>query len=107
MRAALATWVRRTPPTSYGCGGDFWDTSPYCCAEVTRGYKTDVNDPANDPTQNCNYYKEAPFSTYSAYSQSICPFVYSFAYDDDNAQGGFQACTGATEMDVTYCPGDP
>jgi hypothetical protein len=91
----------------YGCGGDFWDSSPYCCAEVTRGYMADVNDPGHDPTQNCNYYKEAPYSTYSAYAQSICPFVYSFAYDDYNQQSGFQTCGGATEMDVTYCPGDP
>jgi hypothetical protein len=91
----------------YGCGGDFWNNSPYCCAEVTRGYKTDVNDPGKDPTQNCNYYKEMPYSTYSAYSQGICPFIYSFAYDDFNAQSGFAGCNGALEMDITYCPGDP
>jgi hypothetical protein len=91
----------------YGCGGMFWNNSPYCCAEVTRGYMTDVNDPAKDPTQNCNYYKEMPYSPYSAYSQGICPFIYSFAYDDWNAQSGFDGCNGALEMDITYCPGDP
>jgi hypothetical protein len=91
----------------YGCGGNFWNNSPYCCAEVTRGYKTDVNDPAKDPSQNCNYYKEEPYSPYSAYSQGICPFIYSFAYDDWNAQSGFDTCNGALEMDITYCPGDP
>ncbi len=91
----------------YGCGGNFWNNSPYCCAEVTRGYKTDVNDPGKDPTQNCNYYKEMPYSTYSAYSQGICPFIYSYAYDDYNAQSGFAGCNGALEMDITYCPGDP
>jgi hypothetical protein len=91
----------------YGCGGNFWNNSPYCCAEVTRGYMTDVNDPGKDPTQNCNYYKEMPFSPYSAYSQGICPFIYSFAYDDYNAQSGFAGCNGALEMDITYCPGDP
>jgi hypothetical protein len=91
----------------YGCGGNFWNNSPYCCAEVTRGYMTDVNDPAKNPTQNCNYYKEMPYSPYSAYSQGICPFIYSFAYDDWNAQSGFDGCQGALEMDITYCPGDP
>jgi hypothetical protein len=91
----------------YGCGGAFWSGSPYCCAEVTRGYKTDVNDPAKDNTQNCNYYKEMPYSPYSAYSQGICPFIYSFAYDDWNSQSGFDGCQGALEMDITYCPGDP
>ncbi len=48
-----------------------------------------------------------PYSTYSKYAQTVCPFVYSFAYDDVNNQSGFQACEGATEMDVTWCPGDP
>ncbi|HWZ90370.1 MAG TPA: hypothetical protein VNW92_16015, partial [Polyangiaceae bacterium] len=95
----------------YGCAGNgsthFWDQNPYCCAEANRGYLSDVNDPANDETQNCNYYKTAPFSTYSAYAQTVCPFVYSFAYDDVNNQSGFQSCQGATEMDVTWCPGDP
>jgi hypothetical protein len=91
----------------YGCGGTFWSASPYCCAEVTRGYKTDVNDPARDMTQNCNYYQQEPYSDYSKYSQTVCPFVYSFAYDDFNNQSGFQTCQGATEMDITWCPGDP
>jgi hypothetical protein len=95
----------------YGCAGNdnenFWDQNPYCCAEANRGYLSDVNDPATDDTQNCNYYKTAPFSTYSAYAQTVCPFVYSFAYDDVNNQSGYQACQGATEMDVTWCPGDP
>ena len=36
-----------------------------------------------------------------------CPFVYSFPYDDYNNQDGFLACTHGTEMDITWCPGDP
>ena len=96
----------------YGCSGaannvNFWDQNPYCCAEANRGYLTDVNDPGKDKTQNGNYYKMMPYSTYSAYSQTICPFIYSFAYDDYNDQSGIQGCQGATEMDVTWCPGDP
>ena len=95
-----------TPAQIYGCGGD-WAASPLCCAEANRGYKTDTNDTGNDNTQNCNYYKEEPYSDYSAYAQKVCPFVYSFAYDDWNDQSGFQTCSGAKEMDVTFCPGDP
>ena len=95
----------------YGCaggpGGNFWNQSPYCCAKANRGYLTDLNDLGNDKTQNANYYKMMPYSTYSAYSQTICPFIYSFAYDDWNDQSGIQGCPGATEMDVTWCPGDP
>jgi hypothetical protein len=95
------------PADIYGCAGPFWSTSPYCCAELARGYRTDLGDPAKDATQNCNYYKAMPYSLYSAYSQTVCPFVYSFAYDDWNDQSGYAACTGALEMDITYCPGDP
>jgi hypothetical protein len=95
-----------TPAEVYGCGG-FWGSSPYCCAEVARGYKTDTNDTANDHTQNCNYYKQEPYSDYSAWAQNLCPYVYSFAYDDWNDQSGFQSCINAKEMDVTFCPGDP
>jgi hypothetical protein len=95
----------------YACAGNngvnFWSQSPYCCAEANRGYLTDVNDPATDMTQNCNYYKAMPYNTYAAYAQGLCPFVYSFAYDDFNNQSGFQTCAGAKEMDVTWCPGDP
>jgi hypothetical protein len=95
-----------SPADIYGCAG-FWGGSPYCCAEANRGYKTDVNDPGNDMTQNCNYYQEMPYSTYSKYAQTVCPFVYSFAYDDYNNQSGYTSCIKATEMDITWCPADP
>jgi hypothetical protein len=95
----------------YGCaggpGGNLWNQSAYCCAKANRGYLTDVNDPGNDNTQNANYYKTMPYNTYAAYSQTMCPYIYSFAYDDYNDQSGIQGCIGATEMDVTWCPGDP
>jgi hypothetical protein len=106
-KCAAGQAVNASAANIYGCGGAFWSASPYCCAEVARGYKTDVNDPGRDNTQNCNYYKQMPYSLYSAYSQTVCPMVYSFAYDDFNDQSGFQGCQGATEMDVTWCPGDP
>jgi hypothetical protein len=86
----------------YGCAG-WWGSSPYCCAKVTRGY----GDPGNDNTQNCNYYQTPPYSTYSKYAQTVCPMVYSFAYDDWNDQSGFHTCSKGTELDVTFCPGDP
>jgi hypothetical protein len=86
----------------YGCAG-FWGSSPYCCAKVTRGY----GGTTTDNTQNCEYYKTPPYSTYSKYAQTVCPFVYSFAYDDYNDQSGFHTCNRGTEMDITFCPGDP
>ncbi len=86
----------------YGCAG-FWGGSPYCCAKVNRGY----GGANNDNTQNCNYYKTEPYSSYSKYAQTVCPYVYSFAYDDVNDQSGFHTCNKGTELDVTWCPGDP
>ena len=96
----------------YGCAGaannvSFWNQKPYCCARANRGYLTDINDAGNDKTQNATYYQQMPYSTYSKYAQTVCPFVYSFAYDDWNDQSGIQGCPGASEMDVTFCPADP
>jgi hypothetical protein len=82
----------------------FWSTSPYCCAKVNRG---SAGTTSNDDTQNCDYYKTPPYNVYAAYSHSVCPYLYAFAYDDWNAQSGYHACTGGTGADITYCPGDP
>ena len=88
-----------------GCAtGSFWSGSPYCCAKVNRNA---TNGTGNDNTQNCTYYKTAPYNVYAAYSHSVCPYLYAFAYDDWNDQSGYHACTGGTGADITYCPGDP
>jgi hypothetical protein len=89
----------------FGCAtGSFWSGSPYCCAEVNRG---SAGTTSNDNTQNCSYYKTPPFNVYAAYSHSVCPYLYAFAYDDWNDQSGYHACTGGTGAEITYCPGDP
>ena len=88
-----------------GCAtGSFWSGSPYCCAKVNRNA---TNGTGSDNTQNCTYYKTAPYNVYAAYSHSVCPYIYAFAYDDWNDQSGYHACTGGTGADITYCPGDP
>ena len=88
-----------------GCAtGSFWSGSPYCCAKVNRNA---TNGTGSDNTQNCTYYKTAPYNVYAAYSHSVCPYLYAFAYDDWNDQSGYHACTGGTGADITYCPGDP
>ena len=88
-----------------GCAtGSFWSGSPYCCAKVNRNA---TNGAGNDNTQNCTYYKTPPYNVYAAYSHSVCPYLYAFAYDDWNDQSGYHACTGGTGADITYCPGDP
>src|SRR5450432_3848216 len=89
----------------FGCAtGTFWSGSPYCCAKVNRG---SAGTSSNDNTQNCSYYKTPPYNVYAAYSHSVCPYIYAFAYDDWNDQSGYHACTGGTGADITYCPGDP
>jgi Beta-1,3-glucanase len=88
-----------------GCAtGSFWSGSPYCCAKVNRNA---TNGTGSDNTQNCTYYKTQPYNVYAAYSHSVCPYLYAFAYDDWNDQSGYHACTGGTGADITYCPGDP
>jgi hypothetical protein len=82
----------------------FWSSSAYCCARVNRNA---TNTTGSDNTQNCTYYKTPPYNVYAAYSHSVCPYLYAFAYDDWNDQSGYHACMGGTGADVTYCPGDP
>jgi hypothetical protein len=44
---------------------------------------------------------------YAKWAHQTCPFIYAFAYDDVAEQSGFLGCNKGTEMDITYCPGDP
>jgi hypothetical protein len=89
----------------FGCAtGTFWSGSPYCCAKVNRG---SAGTTSSDNTQNCSYYKTPPYNVYAAYSHSVCPYLYAFAYDDWNDQSGYHACNKGTGADITYCPGDP
>jgi hypothetical protein len=89
----------------FGCAtGTFWSGSPYCCAKVNRG---SAGTTSSDNTQNCSYYKTPPYNVYAAYSHSVCPYLYAFAYDDWNDQSGYHACNGGTGAEITYCPGDP
>jgi hypothetical protein len=88
-----------------GCASKtFWGASNYCCAKVNRNAG---NPTGSDNTQNCTYYKTAPYNVYAAYSHSVCPYLYAFAYDDWNDQSGYHACNGGTGANITYCPGDP
>ena len=91
-----------TPADIFGCAG-FWGKSAACCAKVHRG----VTGNAKSDTNNCQYYKQPPYDVYAAWAHQQCPFIYAFAYDDFNDQSGFHTCTKGTEMDITYCPGDP
>jgi hypothetical protein len=108
----LATWKAKDPVKNtdatvgtgsaiFGCTS-FWGSSAYCCAKVNRGVQgTMVTTPKEN---NCGYYASQPYNPYAFWSQTRCPFVYAFPYDDANNQSGFQTCAGGRELDITWCP---
>lgn len=82
----------------YACNGPYQE-EPRLCAALNRGM---AHDPDNkDPSA---YYQNPPYNEYAKWSQSNCPGIYSFSYDDANDQGGFRSCQG-DELRITFCPG--
>ena len=99
-----------TPNDIFGCagyfgGGDGKLNGNACCAKVNRNWQGNAT--KQTPNDRCSFYKNAPFNVYADWAQKQCPYIYAFAYDDVADQSGFFTCTKGTEMDITYCPGDP
>jgi hypothetical protein len=100
-----------TPNDIFGCAAFFGGqgaankNGAACCAKVNRNFKDNATKQSH--LNNCAFYKEAPFNVYAKWAHQQCPFIYAFAYDDVAEQSGFFVCNKGTEMDVTYCPGDP
>ena len=99
-----------TPNDIFGCAAFFGGqggnkNGNACCAKVNRNYQGNAT--KQTPADRCSFYKTAPFNVYADWAQKQCPYIYSFAYDDVADQSGFFTCDKGTEMDVTYCPGDP
>jgi hypothetical protein len=89
-----------TTPQAYGCSGFFGANNKWCAA-LNRGMLD--NPDSQDATL---YYKNAPFNTYAQWVHTVCPGIYAFPYDDygNPNESGFHACSGATELNVTFCP---
>ena len=89
-----------TTPQVYGCSG-FFGGSPKWCAALNRGM---LHDPDNGTISL--YYKTVPFNTYSQWVHTVCPGIYAFPYDDygKTNESGFHACSGGTQLDITFCP---
>jgi hypothetical protein len=89
-----------TTPQVYGCSGFFGGT-PKWCAALNRGM---LHDPENGTISL--YYKTPPFNTYSQWVHTVCPGIYAFPYDDygKTNESGFHACSGGTQLDITFCP---
>jgi hypothetical protein len=99
-----------TPNDIFGCAAFFGGqggnkNGNACCAKVNRNYQGNAT--KQTPADRCSFYKTAPFNVYADWAQKQCPYIYAFAYDDVADQSGFFTCNQGTEMDVTYCPGDP
>ncbi len=87
-------------PQVYGCAG-FFAGSPKWCAALNRGM---IDDPDNGDV--ALYYQNAPYNMYAKWVHSTCPGIYAFPYDDYGRtnESGFHACTGGTQLDITFCP---
>jgi len=98
--AGCAGAAGATTREAYGCSG-FFGGSPKWCAAVNRGT---IDNP--DSTDSSPYYKLPPFNAYAAWVHSVCPGIYAFPYDDYGHanESGFHACTGGTQLNVTFCP---
>ncbi len=102
-----------TPNDVFGCAGGFFSSQPpnvekngaACCAKVNRNYQGNATTQTH--LNNCGFYKAAPYNVYAKWAHQQCPFIYAFAYDDVAEQSGYNVCAKGTEMDITYCPGDP
>jgi hypothetical protein len=97
---ACAGAASATTKDVYGCSG-FFGGSPKWCAALNRGM---LDDP--DDGDISLYYANPPFNSYAQWVHSVCPGIYAFPYDDygKSNESGFHACTGATELNITFCP---
>ena len=82
----------------YACSGPYAER-PVECAALNRGLRN-LNE--RDVRK---FYQQPPYNTYAKWSQSNCPGIYSFPYDDSGDQGGFRVCQGK-EIRLSFCPAD-
>jgi len=86
----------------YSCSGAFFGASTEYCAALNRGV---LATPAAS-TPPSAFYQTPPFDTYAQWVHQKCPGIYAFPYDDFGStnQSSDHTCTGATQMNVTFCP---
>ena len=86
----------------YSCSGAFFSQNPEYCAALNRGVLAEPG--ATTPPSA--FYMTAPFNQYSAWVHQTCPAIYAFPYDDygSSNQSSDETCTGATQLNITFCP---
>jgi len=87
----------------YSCSGGFFGGSPQYCAALNRG----ILSAPTAATPASSFYQNPPFNTYAQWVHQQCPGIYAFPYDDfgPSNESSDHTCTGATQMNVTFCPG--
>lgn len=86
----------------YACSGGFFSQNPKYCAAINRGM---LDNPYS--TDKGQYYRNGPYNSYSKWVHDSCPGLYAFPYDDfpgNAGESGFHSCSGATELQITFCP---
>ena len=96
-----------TTPNAYSCSG-YFDAQPgqtpshtdgnKWCAALNRGM---LNNPLS--TDTSLFYQGSAINPYAKWLHSICPYTYSFPYDDFNGQSGDRNCT-TNRLDLLFCP---
>jgi hypothetical protein len=86
----------------YSCSGSFFGGSAEYCAALNRN----VLSAPGAATPASDFYQTPPFNTYAQWVHQKCPGIYAFPYDDFGStnQSSDHTCTGATRMNVTFCP---
>jgi hypothetical protein len=100
--AACAGAAGSSTAEVYACAGSFFSQSPEFCAALNRG----VLGAPGAGTPASSFYKSPPFNTYAQWVHNVCPGIYAFPYDDygSSNQSSDHTCSGATELNVTFCP---
>jgi hypothetical protein len=86
----------------YSCSGSFFGGNAEYCAALNRN----VLSAPGAATPASDFYQTPPFNTYAQWVHEKCPGIYAFPYDDfgSSNQSSDHTCTGATQMNVTFCP---
>jgi hypothetical protein len=100
--SACSAAAGSTTAEVYSCSGSFFSGSPQYCAALNRGVLS--NPGPNTPASE--FYQTSPYNPYSAWVHNRCPGIYAFPYDDygSSNQSSDHTCSGATQMNVTFCP---
>jgi hypothetical protein len=112
----VAAQLNDSTPNVYGCSG-YFDSQPANCSPASASCHKDGNKwcaalnrgmlAQPESTDTTQFYKNAPYNTYSKWVHDTCPGIYAFPYDDypsGAGESGFRACK-ADRLDITFCPG--